>query len=551
VPKRILHLDDDPGAAVLLRGQLDAIPRFDCELRRVASREELASIRLADFHIAFVGDRFAGAETADVLDELRDAGFVRPIVVLGAGADPELAVHLIHRGADDYLAKATLEARRLARAMSDADCRYLRRKLEQDLEEKTAELSVTLHRETQALRDLEAAKARAEAASRAKSAFLANMSHEIRTPLTAILGYADELRSESLDEAARREAIDVIHENGEFLLRIVSDILDLSKIEAGRLEVERIPVGPAKIVAEACRFLEPRARAKGIVLRHAVHDGVPGVVLSDPTRLRQILLNLIGNAVKFTKMGSVSVEARLEPGDRLEIAVADTGIGLTGEEIDRIFEAFAQADPSTTRRHGGTGLGLAICDRLARLLGGSIRAESTPGRGSTFRLTVPCGGPVTEADEAAEPGEDASRGGTGELRIPRCRILLAEDHDMNRKLVRAILERLGATVVDAANGREAVERAAEASRAGRAIDLALMDLQMPELDGFGATRALRAAGFAAPIVALTGNATESDRRECLEAGFDDFASKPVRKDRLVEIITARLGSNAPIERSPR
>jgi len=555
VSKRILHLDDDPSAGDALRCALEAIPRFRFDLRRVASRSELGSVPLREFHLAFLNDTFDGAPAGEILDLLRDAGFLRPIVVLSDQPDPELAVQLLHTGADDYLAKRNADPRRLARTMSDADCRYLRRRTEQDLEEKAIELSSTLQRESRALRDLERAKAKAEAANRSKSAFLANMSHEIRTPLTAILGYAEELRSGRLDDAARQEALEVILQNGEFLLRIVSDVLDLSKIEAGKLEVERIPVSPIRIVAETCRLLEPRARAKGIRLRHGVRGLVPELILSDPTRLRQIIVNLVGNALKFTEAGTVSVEASLPaPGDRLEIAVADTGVGLDPEEVARIFESFAQADSSTTRRHGGTGLGLTISDRLARLLGGGIRVESERGRGSTFRLEVatgPLDGVAMLDGAAAEKASRPARPDSGRLRLTACRILLAEDHEMNRKLVRAIVERLGATVTEAVDGAEAVERARDAERAGRPFDLVLMDLQMPRLDGFEATRRLRAEGFAGPIVALTGNALESERRQCLEAGFDDFASKPVRKERLFDILATRLGSELPLERNPR
>ncbi len=577
MPKRILTLDDDPRAVATLRAGLDAIPRFEYALRHVATREELAATPLAGFHVAFLDDRFDGADASDLLGTLRDAGFVRPIVILSDQRDPELAVRLIQAGADDYLAKATADPRRLARAMSDADCRYLHRKMEGDLEEKAIELSTTLARESQALRELERSKERAEAANRSKSTFLANMSHEIRTPLTAILGYADELRSEQLDEAERRDAIEIIHQNGEFLLRIVSDILDLSKIEAGKLEIERIPVPPLQVVADTCQLLEPRARAKGIELRHGAHGPIPESVFSDPTRLRQILVNLVSNAVKFTETGSVSVETRLlPPGEgagprtlrdgvppiaaderRLEITVTDTGIGVTKEQITRVFEAFSQGDPSTTRQHGGTGLGLTISDRLARMLGGCIRVQSTPGVGSTFRLTVACGplngvamiDAATAADRSAHArpaGPEARR----DLRLPPCHILLAEDNAMNRQLIRVIVERFGATVVEATDGAQACALVREEERAGRPIDLVLMDLQMPELDGFGATRRLRASGFSAPIVALTGNALESERHQCLETGFDDFTSKPVRKEKLFDILSARLGSSAPVERNP-
>jgi signal transduction histidine kinase len=577
VPKHILCIDDDPDLGARLRRELDRLPRFECGLEQVTSPEDLDAIALDDFDLVFMDHRLGKVSAFDILGRLRDSDFARPVIVLTDQTDPQVAVRLIQNGADDYLAKEHLSARSLERAISNAESRHQRRRME-------AELASTLECESRALRALERAKESAESASRSKSTFLANMSHEIRTPLTAILGYAEELREGELPEDSRREAIEVIHENGEFLLRIVSDILDLSKIEAGKLEIERIRFSPMQVVADACQLMESRARAKGIRLEHGVRGEVPETIFSDPTRTRQILINLIGNAVKFTDSGTVSVRARLlsrgvgagpplgpggapgfaEDERRLEIEVADTGVGMTEEQIARIFEDFSQGDTSTTRERGGTGLGLTISERLARRLGGCIRVESTPGEGSVFRVSVACGplegvrrinGPVVETGRPSRTPSGARNWDSRcdvlaplpmrHRRLRSCHILLGEDNPMNRKLISGIVESFGATVTSATNGHHVVRLVREAAHHRRPVDLVLMDVQMPDLDGVGATRQLREAGFGGSIVALSGNAMASDRRQCLDAGFDDFVSKPIRRDQLFDVLRTRLEAPRP------
>ena len=372
------------------------------------------------------------------------------------------------------------------------------------------------------------ARAAAESANISKSRFLANMSHEIRTPMTAILGFAD-LLEEATDET-RREYVRTIRNNGEHLLTIINGILDLSKIEAGSMALESVPCSPAKIVRRVAELLGPRATAKGLELSVVVEAGVPEAILSDPTRVRQIVLNLIGNAIKFTTEGGVKATVSFIPGpdSAVDIAVSDTGIGMTPEQVGRLFAPFTQADLSTTRRYGGTGLGLAVSKQLAGLLGGSLTPLCTPDEGCTFTLRLPAIVPQGEAgSEEPEAGQGAAPD-TGLLK--GARILLAEDGPDNQRLIGHHLGRAGALVEVAANGRIAVDRVAESG----SFDLILMDMHMPELDGYAATQLLRERGYTGPIMALTANAMAGDRAACLRAGCDDYVSKPIDAKQLLE-----------------
>ena len=416
------------------------------------------------------------------------------------------------------------------------------------------------------------AKAEAEAANKSKSEFLANMSHEIRTPMTAILGFADLLANDGDRSAAPRqrlESIDTINRNGEHLLSIINDILDISKIEAGKMTVEKIDTSPSQIVHDAVSLMEVKASSKGLVLNAVCETPIPTVVQTDPVRLRQILVNLIGNAIKFTETGSVTLRVRYDStGDGvLSFAVADTGIGMTSEQVSRLFEAFVQADASTTRRHGGTGLGLQISRRLAQMLGGDIDVVSEPGKGSVFTATVAASTAgacaleqPTEFNGSHTPMESTTVESSDGQPLRGMRILLAEDGPDNQRLISFHLRRAGASVSIAPNGRRAVESLTTDGTVDGPLqqpplfDMLLTDMQMPEMDGYAVAQTLRRKGSDLPIVALTAHAMLSDRDRCIAAGCDGYATKPIDKAGLVQICcdatTGKLRKNVRRSSAP-
>ena len=417
-------------------------------------------------------------------------------------------------------------------------------------------------------RELRQAKEQAEAAARAKSEFLANMSHEIRTPMTAILGFAENLLEPEMPEVDRIDAARTIHRNGQHLLRIINDILDLSKIDTGKLQIEHATCAPTQLLLEVAELMHNRALAKGLQLCLECVGPTPVQVRSDPTRLRQILLNLTGNAIKFTSHGEIRLRVGLAtPWDadrpRVCFEVSDTGIGISPEQARHLFKPFTQADSSTTRRFGGTGLGLAISKRLAEMLGGDLTFSSVPGEGSTFRVTVETGPlhevPLVEsldaATEVAEtcPPPPAESGWTsaGEITLEGYRILLAEDGPDNQRLIRCVLERAGATVELAQHGQEAVDLV-RAHHFGRRqddtfepFDVVLMDMQMPVLDGYAATAQLRMEGFVGPIIALTAHAMAGDRDKCLAVGCDDYTTKPIHRNELIALLHRHVRRAVP------
>ncbi|MBI5363990.1 MAG: response regulator [Planctomycetes bacterium] len=402
--------------------------------------------------------------------------------------------------------------------------------LSREVAERTRELSERVKELASTNTKLGEAVRATEVASRARDEFLTVVTHELRTPLTAILGYAeliaDAHASPEIDEHAR-----ILRTNGEHLLTLINDVLDLSRIEAGAMPIEMLPCSPRAIAEDVGALLGPRARAKGLDFAVRAQSGFPECIVTDPTRLRQILINLAGNAIKFTEQGGVELALGFdERAGTIAAAVRDTGIGLSAEQRARLFQPFTQADATTARRFGGTGLGLSITHRLAELLGGTIDVESELGRGSTFRVELPLsrGAPGVAP---ALPTLSASVPDPSKRPLEGARVLVVDDARDVQKLVRTFLERAGATVEVALDGVAGLA----AARAGEAnIDLLLLDMMMPGLDGYDVARKLRAEGFRRPIVAMTAHATRGDLPECLEAGCDVSIGKPVDRARLIE-----------------
>ena len=371
----------------------------------------------------------------------------------------------------------------------------------------------------------------AQAANRAKSEFLANMSHEIRTPLTGVIGTAELLLHAEMS-ADQRQKVEIINTSAEALLGLIDDILDLSKIEAGKLSLEPVDFDLETAVRDSVRLFAQRASDRGIHLTYTLASGLPRRVHGDVTRLRQILLNLVGNAVKFTDAGSV--ELRVEPGDPEEAGLAlcfvirDTGIGIPDDVQERLFQPFTQADASTTRRYGGTGLGLTICRRIVELMGGEIGVSSALGEGSTFTFTVPLE-PARAPAKAAAEGSAAAPSAEAQRPQRHHHILVAEDHTLNRLVTCGLVESMGYQVTGVADGVEVLEALEKES-----VDLVLMDCQMPRLDGYEATRRIRErdVGADVPVVALTASALKEDLERCLASGMNGFLSKPCRRQDL-------------------
>ncbi|OPY12698.1 MAG: Autoinducer 2 sensor kinase/phosphatase LuxQ [Syntrophus sp. PtaB.Bin001] len=404
---------------------------------------------------------------------------------------------------------------------------------------------------------------KAESANRAKSEFLANMSHEIRTPMNGILGFLELLQKEEGLTDRQHQYVSTALASGETLLQLVNDILDFSKIEAGKMEIAVTPLDLADLVKEVMEFFKSQAQLKGIELSCHMESEIPSSLHGDPVRLRQVLVNLLGNAVKFTEKGkitlSVSLEEEAERTALLRFEVQDTGVGIAPDAISRIFNAFAQEDGSTTRQYGGTGLGLAIVSQLVPMMGGKIEVESTQGRGSTFRFTARLEKPDTREATVPHPSPLPTPPAVMEERekmkpFASFRILLVEDNPVNQTLSAAMLEYFGCSADVADDGLEALEKVA-----ANQYDLILMDCQMPRMDGYEATAAIRKqeAEYGTggkfrhtPIIALTAHALEGDREICLTAGMDDYLSKPFKADELRSVLSRWLNPVRKNEAAP-
>ncbi|MGB1465023.1 MAG: ATP-binding protein [Alcanivorax nanhaiticus] len=384
-----------------------------------------------------------------------------------------------------------------------------------------------------AQKQLAEARMQAEGASKTKSQFLANMSHEIRTPMTAILGYTELLRNGALSPGDQKRYLSIIQHNGDALLALINDVLDLSRIEAGQVMSEQRLFSPQELLDEVVDSLLLKAQEKGLELKLELLTPLPAALFGDLFRLRQILVNLAGNAVKFTEHGHVCVKTSWDGlAQSLKVRVEDTGIGISESQLKSIFQPFSQADASHSRRYAGTGLGLSIARELARAQGGDITVSSRVGRGSQFELVLPLAvaNEVPVSADTPTPQSESAKG------LLSGRVLLAEDNLVNRLFVRKVLENAGLKLVEAENGKEACREFAD----NPDFDLIVLDMQMPEMDGYQTVVELRERGFTGPVLALTANVLAADRQRCLDAGCDEFLGKPVRIQDLVQVCSRLL-----------
>lgn len=434
----------------------------------------------------------------ECLDKVKEIFPSVPVLVLTGNADYQIGRTAVQKGAQDFLVKGEFSPQVLERSISYA---IDRQKILDQL--------------AQAIRH--------------KSQFLANMSHEIRTPMTAVLGFAEVLIDDNASEREKQKAARTIFRNSQYLTAILSDVLDVSRMEAGELNLELVPVSVSSLINEIYEIMERGARGKGLYLEVITSDAIPEKILGDHVRLKQILLNLIGNAVKFTLKGGIRLGVEYCKTERLlTFTISDTGIGMSGEQLCHLFKPFAQGDSSITRRFGGTGLGLAITKHLVTLLGGTIEVESKERCGTTFTVCLPVRAEREFMERIPSPSHHC-------LEQPLFgKVLLVEDGLDNQELVRYFLRAAGVEHTIVNDGRAGI-----AAALSDTFDLVLMDLQMPIVDGISATKALRQAGYTTPIIALTAN-VESSREECLAAGFSGHLRKPFRREELLSLLANHL-----------
>ena len=562
---KLVIVDDEPINTQVVRKHL-ASEGYTHFVTTTDATEAIALIRREKPDVVLLDITMPGVSGLEILAEVRaDEEFLDlPVIILTASTDHATKQRALDLGATEFLTKPFDPTEVLPRVRNAVVV-----KAQQDhVKDYARELELQVSRYVQEVKEhackLESAnevllrsRSAAQAADRAKSQFLANMSHEIRTPLAAMTGFAEMMLEDSDPKTVSDQdisSLDTIVRNGRHLLEVINDLLDLSKIEAGQLEIEVLSCSPYQILTEVLQIVRTQAEHRGLLLEAESATPIPEFIRTDPTCLRRIFTNLIGNAVKFTEKGSVRVIMSLlgdnDAGPSLQFEIVDTGIGMNREQMDVVFQPFVQADASVRRRFGGTGLGLAISRQLAEKLGGGISVQSELGRGSTFRVVVPVGSldnvKMVEDPFNQEAGEEETRGRDDwtRLKSPDCRILLAEDSADIRRLVSQILRKAGAEVTAVENGQIAYEQAKESKESGTPFDIILMDMQMPVMDGYTATTRLREQGYPHPIIALTAHAMAGDREKCLAAGCNDYITKPVKRERLLATVACHVSQPA-------
>ncbi len=555
---KVLIVDDEPINIKLIRKTL-AMEGYEKIVGTSDTSDWLALIRREMPSVILLDIMMPGISGLDILEQIRADEHLAdlPVVILTASTNVDTKRRAFDLGASDFLTKPLDSVELLPRvrnvllvkAHQDHMRRYadaLEREIAGQLKA-IEKYAVALETANEMLRRSREA---AQVADRAKSRFLANMSHEIRTPLTSIIGFGEVLLNEmrdSVENGSLLPHVETMVKNGRHLLDVVNDVLDLSKIEAGGFSIEMARWSPLEICSDVVCALQIQADRKGLQLELESDGPLPATIQTDAVCLRRILLNLVGNAIKFTERGSVRLSLCLlhDPAEpRLEFRVIDTGIGIPADVLPQLFKPFVQGDVSVARRFGGTGLGLTVSRHLADKLSGTITVESEPGQGSTFCLQLPTASleGVTLLDASATAASRTGQAPAGasppiDLSPLHFRILLAEDSQDNQRLISLILRKAGIDVELAENGQIACDKALAAALAGSPFDVILMDMEMPILDGYSATRRLRESGYTCPIVALTAHAMESERKDCLLAGCDDHATKPIQRDALLATIS--------------
>ncbi|MDO3383507.1 response regulator [Gilvimarinus algae] len=519
---KLLIVDDDEDDFLLARDLLDEITRGPYVLDWASSYEQGRQQLATNAHDLCLMDYKLGARDGiELLREAPELGYTGPIILLTGMHQGEVDMQALQAGAVDYLVKASLTAEQLARSIRYA---LARREMERERVERL----------------------RAEAENRSKSEFLAHLSHELRTPLSAILGFTELMINTNKDVESLAH-LRVVHRNGKHLLGLLNDILDLSKIEAGKLELEIQPVFLSSFLTDVYFLMHGAAIDKSLRLRLDAPEPLPRKIFTDPTRLRQVLLNLLGNAIKFTERGEVSLKVEeVSVGGRpqLQFTVSDSGIGIRQESLETIFQPFVQSSDSYSEPRAGTGLGLAISRQLVNRLGGDIAVHSEPGKGSQFCFSIDVGD-LAEVERRVFSMEfDVNR--TAKATVPQLngRVLVVDDLRDIRMLIGHFVQQAGLEVSYARNGEEALRLLTMDNPEQKPFDIVLMDIHMPVMDGHEAAQALRAQGFAQPLIALTAAHMKGDMNKCLESGFTAYLSKPVDQNRLHVALARYLTDSA-------